>query len=545
MLTSLLFWFAAVWISCAPANPSSAQSGNALEQMEAEIARIVEQVRPSVVGVSVTRKRSGAMGLGQSWGAAPEGSYRIAFSGSGAPQIAGIEEPIPAPEPIEIEMDDEELDRMTDEAERLAELAQAQEEHAHAHAEKLSKEAELLEDSANDLRERLLTTAATARSAWGGTLAGKSIGSGFAIEGGYVVTTHTIAAGGEDIVLSLADGKEAKGKLVGSDDATDIALIKLEASAAPGLKLGDSGKCRVGSIGVFLSRSYGKLDNVDFGLVTGREEAGGGEMLRMNFPIRPGESGSPLLNARGEVIGIASANLRKDVRVFAPSHVAGQHGFTYTMEAPEAWGGESSREFSYFIPAERVKAVIEDLKQYGEVRRAWFGVSGTDTTIKISASEKQRGVLIEEVIEDSSALKAGIQVGDILLRCNGQPTPNFSSLRAIIEKLPVGKTVKVTVRRSGKEVELDVTPQARPSASKMQKGGNLGLSLVPKSKELASYLNLADSPDGKVVASVAKDSLAERAGIRKGDLLLEDPKPGKVTRIWRDGKTIEVAIPAE
>lgn len=527
MSSALILWLLSVWLGCAP-TPS--QSGSALEQMEAEIARIVEQVRPSVLGVSVDRKQ-GKMGnyflrLGNN----------NAFAGA---DEAEFEEDALAPEAPEME------EETLDELQELREKAIAERDHARA----LQKEAKDLEQSARELHghRQLLELAQTApRAAWSATITGKSIGSGFAIEGNYVVTTHTIAAGGgEEITISLPDGKEAKGKLVGSDDATDIALLKMEEGSAPALRFGDSSKCRAGSIGIFLSRSYGKLDNVNFGFVTGREEAGGGDMLRLNFPIGPGESGSPLLNARGEVIGIASANLRKNVRILTPSALAGSHSFSYTVEAPEpTWGTSGSREFSYFIPAERVKAVIEDLKNYGEVRRAWFGVGGEDTTIKVSATEKQHGVLVKKVIDDSSALKAGIQVGDIILRCNGQPTPHFAALLAIIEKLTVGKTVEVVVRRSGKEIELDVTPQARPGSSKTPKAaaGDLGLTLVPKSKELASYLNLDDSPEGKVVASVAKDSIAERSGIRKGDLLLDDPKAGKTVRVWRAGKTLEIEI---
>lgn len=502
------------------------QGGSSLEQMEAEIARIVEQVRPAVVRVSV--KRPPRMRLGWS----PEVKWLF-------PDLK------PRLFDSARKMTEETMETLERTKEKIEELRGHYEE-AKKKYDELAPEAPM-EPETPEPPEVVFVPPALGVDV---SLPPKSrsIGSGISIGGGYVLTTHTVAGGGEEIAVTLADGREVEGKLVGSDEATDIALIQLKEENVPSVRLGDSSKAGVGSIGIFLSRSYGRLDNVNFGFVTGRDKEGsGGEMLRLNFPILPGESGAPLLSSRGEVIGIASANLRRNFGTVNVPTTNEDGAFSiYTGAYTTLAGAESSKEFSYFIPAERVKGILEDLKQFGEVRRAWLGVSGSDTTLRISDSEKIRGVLVEKVEKGSAAEAGGLAVGDILIRCGGEEIPNFAALRRHIERLPVGKAVEVAVRRGGKETALQVVPQARPDAKKAPKGGgaDLGMTLVPKSKELTEYLGLEDSPDGRVVASVERGGLAERAGIRKGDLILGEAKrPGDSLKVWRGGQTIELELP--
>lgn len=487
--------------------------GSALEQMETEISRIAEQVRPSIVRISVkTNASAPTLSLTRAL------AHREKELTAAQNRLRLLTQRETPPAPKEDEED------MTDQAD------------AEEHETALAPEVNLV-----------ATTDPVSGSHGGYTFWGESrrIGSGFSIGDGYILTTHTVAGGGSEATITIEDGKDLKGTIVGSDPETDIALIQVQDFNRPSVKLGDSSHVRIGSIGIFISNSYGKLQNVNFGFVTGQDESNPGtKMLRLNFPILPGESGGPLMNSRGEVIGMASANLRRNFQTYYDSRE--NMSQQWLVAVGDSMGGQNSEKaFSYFTPVDRLKGVIDDLKKYGQVRRPWFGVSGSDTVVEVNGKE-QLGVLLETVQDNSAAQKAGLKVGDILLSCGGKDIPNFEELRRVIQRLTIGQAIEIAIRRDNNDMKLQITPEARPGMEKRVAGKTeMGINLVPKSKELAEYLNLIDAPEGKVVASIQEKGLAYQAGIRKGDLVLDELKPGKSCRIWRTGKTLEVTIPGK
>ncbi len=480
------------------------QAGGALEQMEMEIRRIVETARPALVRVSAKGDRYKSLSPLAPLALTDALRWRRFEEGGEAGQ-PHWETPEVAEAPEAPESPDEE-----------------------------------------ELQAGLFALAQNRR-----------VGSGVCLGDGYVLTTETVAGGGSEISITLADGREIPGKLVGSDDLTDLALIRIEEKNLSPIKMGDSSKAQMGSIGVLVSRSYGNLDNINVGFVTGRDESDpGASLLRLNIPILPGESGAPLLNSKGELIGLASANLRRGVQAMTiPVTPDARSFYSYSFGLAGAEESEASKGFAYFIPTERIHRVIEELKQFGEVRRPWFGVSGMATQLKGEGFAGKKGVLIQSVQDRSPADRAGLMVGDVLLSCAGEATPNFEALRKTIHGLTLGKTVPLAVYREGKEMKLEITPESRgksignevPKQLRLERSHgsnqNSGMNLVPKSPELAEFLGLEDAPDGDVVASVEENGPAYKAGFRKGDLLLDPAKLGAPVRVWREGKTLELVFP--
>ncbi len=340
----------------------------------------------------------------------------------------------------------------------------------------------------------------------------RSLGSGFIIsEDGYLVTNHHVIKDASNIIIRLTNKKEYKGKeikIIGSDARTDIALLKIETKEKlPYLKLGDSDKIRVGDWVMAVGNPFNLEGTVTVGVISakGRSHIPLSEgpdfqnFLQTDAAINPGNSGGPLLNLQGEVIGINTA-------------------ITSTS------GGNIGIGFA--IPVNLAKTIIDELKTKGKVTRGYLGVYLEDLTedmkeaLNLSSLE---GVLINEVIKDSPADRAGIKDGDVIIEFNGEKVTDVQSFRLRVASTPPGKTVKIKLIRDGKEMSLNVKigeMETQPVAqSGEEQETQLGLQVVDIDSPEAKIYNLSVKK-GVVVVNIESNSPAEEAGIQIGDVII-------------------------
>ena len=264
-----------------------------------------------------------------------------------------------------------------------------------------------------------------------------SLGSGFIISpDGYVVTNNHVVASGGDIIVRLSRGTEHPARVVGTDPPTDLALLKIEASALPVLSLGDSDRLQVGEPVMAIGNPFGLDQTVTTGIVSAKERfIGSGpydEFVQTDTSINPGNSGGPLLDSRGAVVGINSA-------IFSQS------------------GGSIGIGFA--IPINLAKTVVLQLRDRGAVVRGYLGVAVRPLTPEAAESagvKEQKGVLIESVVEGSPAEKAGVQKGDVIVAVNEQPVVAPPELTRRIVGTSPGTRVELSVVRKGKPFKLPV-----------------------------------------------------------------------------------------
>jgi serine protease Do len=263
----------------------------------------------------------------------------------------------------------------------------------------------------------------------------RSSGSGFIIrKDGYLVTNAHVVGEAERIQVKLADGRRFEGSLVGLDERVDLALVKIAAKDLPVAKLGDSNKLRVGEFVVALGHPFGLEQTVSFGIVSRKgapllTASPGFDFIQTDAAVNPGNSGGPLVNMAGEVIGVNSMAARN-----------GSIGFA--------------------IPVNLVKGLLPQLAEKGKVEWGWLGVSiaevGDEEALKYSLKEA-RGVLIRQVVAGQPADQGGIKANDVILAVDGSPIEQPRDLQRIIASTPVGKSVKLSVIREGKPTEVTVT----------------------------------------------------------------------------------------
>jgi len=340
----------------------------------------------------------------------------------------------------------------------------------------------------------------------------RTLGSGFIIsEDGYLITNHHVIKDASDIIIRLTNKKEYKGKdikIIGSDSRTDIALLKIETKEKlPCLKLGDSDKIKVGDWVMAVGNPFNLEGTVTVGVISakGRSHIPLSEgpdfqnFLQTDAAINPGNSGGPLLNLQGEVIGINTA-------------------ITSTT------GGNIGIGFA--IPINLAETIIEELKTKGKITRGYLGVYLEELTedmkkaLNLSSLE---GVLINEVINNSPADKAGIKEGDVIIEFNGKKVTDVQSFRLLVAATPPGQTVKLKLVRDDKEMDLRIKVGEMEAQVVSQRGEKqetqLGLQVVDiDSPEVKEY-NLT-AKKGVVVISVESNSPAEDAGIQIGDVVI-------------------------
>jgi serine protease Do len=344
-----------------------------------------------------------------------------------------------------------------------------------------------------------------------------SLGSGFIVDAsGLVVTNHHVIDNADTITVTLQDGTNFKAEIVGQDAKTDLALLRIKSDKPlPAVKFGDSDKTRVGDWVVAIGNPFGLGGSVTAGILSARaRDINSGpydDFLQTDASINRGNSGGPMFNMDGDVIGINTA-------IYSPS------------------GGSIGIGFA--IPSDLAKPVLDQLRDYGHPRRGWLGVNIQNVNDEIAESlglDKPKGALIASVHDGGPAQVAGIQPGDVVLMFDGKPINDMKELPRDVAETPIDKTVKVMVWRKRNEVDLDVkvgelkedtqVASTSPKQEKSQAAINtvkaLGLSLANLTPELRERFGLADDINGVVITDVDNGGPSADKGMKAGDVVVE------------------------
>ena len=341
----------------------------------------------------------------------------------------------------------------------------------------------------------------------------QSLGSGVIVSGdGYIITNNHVVEQAEEIKIILYDKRSFNGKVVGSDPKTDVAVVKINARDLPTAPWGDSDKLQVGEFVLAIGNPFGLSHTVTMGIISavGRVSVGitdYEDFIQTDAAINPGNSGGPLVNIKGEVIGINTAIFSKT-------------------------GGYQGIGFA--VPSNLVRSVLDQLVKHGKVTRGWLGVSIQRLTPELSQKfglKDSNGALVGDLVKGGPAEKAGLMRGDIILEYNGKKVKDADSLRNIVAQSKAGSQVMVKILRRGKEYNLNViiaeypreigeaTPE--PSPEDIQRQALAGLEVIELTKEIAQQLGLKRDEKGVVVVRVGPGSPAEEAKLRKGDVIQE------------------------
>lgn len=342
----------------------------------------------------------------------------------------------------------------------------------------------------------------------------EALGSGYVISSdGYIVTNNHVIEGADDIEITFFDGKTAKAKVVGTDKATDIALLKVKMKKPlPFVAFGDSTKMRVGDWVLAMGNPLGEGFSASAGIISAKGRTLNGNydnFFQTDAAINRGNSGGPLFNMDGQVIGMNTA-------ILSPN------------------GGSIGIGFS--MASNVVSRVVGQLKQYGEARRAWLGVRIQDVTPDMASAlglPAAEGAMVTDVPKGPAAT-AGMKSGDVILTFDGHKVTDTRELVRIVANDDIGKTVKVVVYRNGKKQTIDVKLGQRPNAANAAVTAPkakppappkdttvLGMKVVPLTPDMRTQLGLAGNAEGVLVKSVDPMSQAYTKGLRQGDLITE------------------------
>ena len=344
----------------------------------------------------------------------------------------------------------------------------------------------------------------------------QSLGSGFIIDpSGIVVTNNHVIDGADEITVTLHDGVMLKATLVGKDERTDIAILKvLTEKPLPSVPFGDSDVARVGDWVLAICNPFGLGGTVTAGIVSARgrdiQQGPYDNFIQTDAAINKGNSGGPLFNMAGEVVGINTA-------IYSPT------------------GGSVGVGFS--IPANLAKNVVAQLRDFGRARRGWLGVRIQQVTPDIAESvglKEPGGAMIAGVTDGGPAESAKIRNGDIITKFNGQDVRDMRSLPRIVADTEIGKLVPVVLWRDGKEVTLQATvgelpddqrvaaaPADKPAPTQPVELAGLGLRLSPITPETRERFQLSAEQKGVLITSVLQGTPAADKGLKPGDVIIE------------------------
>jgi serine protease Do len=333
----------------------------------------------------------------------------------------------------------------------------------------------------------------------------RGLGSGFIVDrDGTILTNNHVVDGAQKIVVTLSDGRSFDAKILGRDQKTDIAILKIDAAQdLPVATLGDSDRLEVGEWVMAIGDPFGLDHTVTTGIVSAKgRHIGTGpydDFIQTDASINPGNSGGPLLNMRGEVIGINTA-------IFSQS------------------GGNIGIGFA--IPTNVVKNLLPQLKNKGKVVRGYLGTVIQRVTPELADSlglKSPRGALVAETSKGGPAERAGIRAGDVIVEFNGKEVKDSADLPFQVASIAPGKTVQVKILRDSKEMTLPLTVGEMKDNEVVASSGeesDLGLAVQTVTPEIAESLGL-DRPEGLVITSVKPGSAADEAGLQQGDVIAQ------------------------
>src|SRR5215471_9815899 len=344
-----------------------------------------------------------------------------------------------------------------------------------------------------------------------------SLGSGVIVNSnGYVLTNSHVVMGATNVKVALSDRREMPGKIIGVDPGTDIAVVKIDTDHLSVLPFGDSSKVEVGDIALALGNPFGLGRTVTMGIVSATGRGGLGiedyeDFIQTDAAINPGNSGGPLINIRGELIGVNTA-------ILSPS------------------GG--SLGIGFAVPSNMVRAVMDQIVKTGKVTRGYIGVSVQDITPELAAAMKipeTRGALIGDLDPKGPAAQNGLQSGDVIVEADGKTIEDSRMLRLIVGSKAPGTQLSLGVLRNGQPrnvtVKLDELPVKETASTETptrQKGSapetiqsRIGVAAVELTPEIAQHLKVSNDVKGVVVADVEEGSPAAEAGLQLGDVVQE------------------------
>ncbi len=377
-----------------------------------------------------------------------------------------------------------------------------------------------------------------------------ALGTGFVIrEDGLMITNHHVINGADKIQVQFEEkGKMFEAKLIGSDERSDIALLKIKGDKFPTLKLGDSDKVQVGEWVAAFGNPFGNGHTMTKGIISaiGRDisEINKYPLLQTDAPINPGNSGGPLVNLRGEVIGVNSAI---DAR---------------------------AQGIGFAIPINGVKKLIPDLEKEGRVRKGYLGVGLVDLDRQnralLGLGDEVEGVIIAQVEKGSPAAQAGLQAYDVVTEFNGRKVSSSTELIDAVSDAEIGKSTDVKVLREGKKLTLKITPTERPGALGRLKNRFLGpqptapthqewgFSVTELDKDLRQEYQIPEDIKGVIIVHVLPGSPAARGGLMVGDVIMDINKKGlasvkdltkllkdkesNILRIYRSGSVLFLSL---
>lgn len=342
-----------------------------------------------------------------------------------------------------------------------------------------------------------------------------SAGSGFVIDPeGIVVTNNHVVEGSDRIQVTFVGGETAPAEVVGLDPGTDIAVLRVEGRRRlPALRLGDSDAVRVGDWAIAIGNPFGKLEgSVTVGVVSAKGRAdleieGGApalqDFIQTDASINFGNSGGPLVDIHGEVIGMNTAI------------------------------NPTGQGIGFAIPARLLRRTVDELLAHGRVVRGYLGIYPQDLTPDLAEGKglhDVQGVLVGQVLRETPAARAGLEVGDVIVRLDGRPTSSVSVFRMLVAEATIGKRLEMQVLRDGKTLALEVVLVERPERGRAGaeeeprtpvEEARLGLEVAEITREVRRDLGIDEGVEGVVIRSVQDGSPAERAGLEEGFVILE------------------------
>jgi serine protease Do len=341
----------------------------------------------------------------------------------------------------------------------------------------------------------------------------QSLGSGVIVTSdGTIVTNNHVIDGASDIEVDLADKREFKAKVIGTDSKTDVAVLKIDATNLPTLAVGDSSKLQVGDVIFAIGDPFGIGETATMGIVSATGRGGLGiegyeDFIQTDAAINPGNSGGAMIDLHGDLIGINTAIL-------------------------SGGGGGGNQGVGFAIPINMARSVMDQLVGHGKVVRGYLGLYPQDVTPALARQfglDKPGGALVSGLKPDAPAAKAGLRDGDVILTLNGQPVDSANDLRLRVSQTAPGASVKLGISRDGHMQDVNVTLGELPPDKLAEEtpgdnagsGGLAGVNVQELTPEIQNELQLPGTIKGVVVTSVDASSAAAEAGLDRGDVIQE------------------------